>query len=102
MSTAPKFETAKARAEELNAWAAADCPGATYEDLLAISGDNSPAAACSEAATRISKLVALLADGRPIKESLDTEGFAGDRLPVYVAAFGGSKGTRIHDLLEAN
>lgn len=101
MSTTPKFETAKARAEELNAWAAADCPGATYEDLLAINGDHSPGAAFSAAMTRIANLVALLADGQPIKASLDTEGFTGDRLPVYVAALGATKGQRVHDLLES-
>lgn len=100
MSTTQLFETVKALAEELNAWAAADCRGATYEDLLRINGDGSANEAVAGALARIARTVGLYKDGNPIKAALDEAGFTGDRLPVYVAALGGTRGKRVHDFLE--
>ena len=100
MNTTPLFDKAKSSVDSLNAWAAADCPGATYEDLLEIQKDSSPGEAFSAAMSRIKNLVGLLADGRPLKASLDNAAFNGDRLPVYVAALGAARGKRVHDLME--
>ena len=95
------YEKIRVYADQLNAWSASDCPGATYDELVVISGNTSPAAVFNEAMARINRVVDLLRDGQPIKQSLDDGSFPGDRLPVYVAAFGAIKGKRVHDLMDS-